>query len=57
MNNEIKFDPEELNKQARGWTPRMAAELLGDSMQVDEMHYDAPSMGEMQAITSEKPFF
>lgn len=43
--------------QASGWTPRMAAELLGDSMQVAEEHYDAPSIGEMQAVAMQKQFF
>ena len=43
--------------QARGWTQRMACELLGDSLEVAEMHYDAPSVGEMQAIASEKQLF
>jgi integrase len=43
--------------QARGWTPRMACELLGDSLEVAEMHYDAPSVGEMRAMASEKQLF
>lgn len=33
--------------QKQGWTPRMAAELLGDSITVSEMHYGAPSISEM----------
>ncbi len=43
--------------QARGWTQRMACELLGDSLEVAEMHYDAPSVGEMQAVAMQKQFF
>lgn len=43
--------------QAAGWTPRMAAELLGDSTQVAELHYGAPSVGEMQTAAKTKPFF
>lgn len=41
--------------QARGWAPRKAAELLGDTMRVAEEHYDAPSVGEMEQEAKEKP--
>lgn len=43
--------------QARGWTPRKAAELLGDTMRVAEEHYDAPSVEEMAAEAQDKPLF
>lgn len=43
--------------QASGWTPRMAAELLGDSTQVAELHYGAPSVGDMKKAAKTKPFF
>jgi integrase len=38
-----------------GWTPRMAAELLGDSITVAEVHYGAPSVGEMQEAAKKMP--
>ncbi|AKB22325.1 site-specific integrase [Methanosarcina sp. WH1] len=41
--------------QASGWTQRQACELLGDSLRVAEIHYDAPSIGEMQALALSKP--
>ncbi len=41
--------------QARGWTPRMAAELLGDSMRVAEEHYAAPSVDEMRDAAKAMP--
>ena len=40
-----------------GWSPRMAAELLGDSLQVAETHYGAPSVGEMKEAAKMKPLF
>lgn len=43
--------------QAKGWAPRKAAELLGDTMRVAEEHYDAPSVGEMEQEAKEKPLF
>ena len=43
--------------QKRGWTPRMAAELLGDSMRVAEEHYDAPGVEEMKEEAKNKPLF
>jgi len=43
--------------QAAGWTQRKACEMLGDSLHVAEMHYDAPSLGEMKDIAKEKPIF
>jgi integrase len=43
--------------QAKGWTQRQAAELLGDSLRVAEIHYDAPSKGEMIDIAVNKPLF
>ena len=39
------------------WTPRMAAELLGDSLQVAETHYGAPSVGEMKEAAKKQPLF
>jgi len=43
--------------QERGWSPRKAAEMLGDSLHVAEEHYNAPSTEEMQEIAREKPLF
>lgn len=43
--------------QAKGWTQRQACELIGDSLRVAEIHYDAPSVGEMQTLSTEKPLF
>ncbi|HZK71268.1 MAG TPA: site-specific integrase [Clostridia bacterium] len=43
--------------QASGWTPRMAAELLGDSLEVAEIHYGAPSVGDMKDAARKMPFF
>jgi len=40
-----------------GWSPRVAAELLGDSLQVAETHYGAPSVGEMKDAAKMKPLF
>jgi integrase len=42
--------------QSYGWPPRMAAELLGDSMKVAEEHYNAPSIGDMQKAAKTMPF-
>jgi integrase len=39
-----------------GWSPRMACELLGDSIQVAELHYGAPSVGEMQTAAKNMHF-
>jgi integrase len=41
--------------QAKGWSIRKAAELLGDSLHVAEEHYNAPSRREMEEIAEEKP--
>ena len=43
--------------QAKGWSMRKAAELLGDSLRVAEEHYNAPSRQEMEDIAEEKPLF
>jgi integrase len=41
--------------QAKGWSMRKAAELLGDTLRVAETHYNAPSRREMEEIAEEKP--
>jgi integrase len=43
--------------QAKGWSMRKAAELLGDTLRVAEDHYNAPSRREMEEIAEEKPLF
>jgi integrase len=43
--------------KARKWSPREAAELLGDSLRVAEEHYAAPSVDDMQKAAEEKPLF
>lgn len=43
--------------QASGWTPAMAAELLGDSFVVAQKHYGAPSVGEMKEAAKKMQFF
>jgi integrase len=43
--------------QSKGWTPTMAAELLGDSFDVAQKHYGAPSVGEMQTAAKTMQFF
>jgi hypothetical protein len=43
--------------QERGWSPAMAADLLGDSFDVAQKHYDAPSVGEMQKAAKNMQFF
>jgi len=43
--------------QAKGWSMRKAAELLGDTLRVAENHYNAPSRREMEEIAEEKPLF
>ena len=43
--------------QAKGWSMRIAAELLGDTLRVAENHYNAPSRREMEEIAEEKPLF
>lgn len=43
--------------QKAGWSTRKACELLGDTMAVAELHYNAPSTEEMHAIATEKPLF
>jgi len=40
-----------------GWTPREAAELLGDSMEVAEIHYGAPSVDDMKKLARKMQFF
>lgn len=37
------------------WTPREAAEMLGDSLAVAEIHYGAPSTDEMRKLAKSKP--
>jgi len=43
--------------QAKSWSMRTAAELLGDTLRVAEDHYNAPSRHEMEEIAEEKPLF
>lgn len=43
--------------QSAGWSIRKACELIGDTMEVAELHYNAPSTEEMQEISKEKPIF
>lgn len=43
--------------QSKDWSMRKAAELLGDTLRVAEMHYNAPSRREMEEIAEEKPLF
>jgi integrase len=41
----------------RGWSPRMASELIGDSLEIAEKHYGAPSVGEMKSAAKNMQFF
>lgn len=41
--------------ESAGWGPRKAAALLGDTLQVAEEHYNAPSTEEMRELAIEKP--
>ena len=43
--------------QKAGWSSRKACELLGDTLTVAELHYNAPSIEEMHAIAVERPLF
>jgi integrase len=43
--------------QEAGWTQRKACELIGDSLMVAELHYNAPSDEEMRGIAKEKQLF
>ena len=42
--------------QEKGWSPRMAAELLGDSTRVAEEHYGAPSIENMKTAALDMSF-
>jgi integrase len=42
--------------KSSGWTARQAAELLGDSLDVAEIHYGAPSVDEMKNLANIKAF-
>ncbi len=43
--------------QAAGWSSRKACDLIGDTMEVAELHYNAPSIEEMEEISKDKPIF
>lgn len=43
--------------QDKGWEPRKACELLGDTLNVAENHYNAPSVDEMKEISNTKELF
>ena len=43
--------------QTVGWSPRKAAELLGDTLTVAEQHYNAPSTEEMRDEAINRPLF
>jgi len=42
--------------QEKSWSPRMAAELLGDSTRVAEEHYGAPSIENMKTAALDMSF-
>lgn len=43
--------------QKKGWTPRQACELIGDSLRVAEEHYNAPSVEEMRTLAESNELF
>lgn len=43
--------------QKAGWKERQACELIGDSLRVAQLHYDAPSDEEMKDLSKNKQIF